>query len=335
MFKAMARCVLFSFAFFPRPALADPIELKLAFFSSDRSASYLGAVEPFLSAVNSEGNGRIKIVLYSGGVLGRDVAQQPQAVLDGKADIAFVVPGYTPDRFPDNSVVELPGLFRNTREATLVYTRLVALNALKGYEEFVVLGAYVTEPETFHSRLPIASIDDLKGKRIRVNNPSESATLEKLGAIPVALEIAKIADALSSGAIDGAEVARTPLADFGIKRVATYHYFLRTSGAPLALIMNRKKFETLPAAIQDLLRKYSGEWTAARFIENYDRSDELVSEQMKADQSRKIVYPSSSDMDRANIVFKSVITEWIEKDPHHRELFDKTENELANLRAKR
>ena len=68
-------------------------------------------------------------------------------VLDGKADIAFVVPGYTPARFPDTSVVELPGLFNGTREATLVYTRLIALNALEGYEDFVVLGAYVTEPE--------------------------------------------------------------------------------------------------------------------------------------------------------------------------------------------
>jgi len=65
---------------------------------------------------------------YSGGVLGRDISQQPDLVLDGKADIAFVVPGYTPARFPDNAVVELPGLFHDTREATLVYIRLIAFS---------------------------------------------------------------------------------------------------------------------------------------------------------------------------------------------------------------
>src|SRR5471032_865476 len=148
MFKFLAQCALFSCALLPCETLADPIELKLALFSSDRSMTYLAAVKPFVDAVNSDGRGLVQIVLYAGGVLGREIAQQPQTVLDGKADIAFVVPGYTPDRFPDNPVVELPGLFNDTREATLVYTRLIALNVLRGYEDFVVLGAYVTEPET-------------------------------------------------------------------------------------------------------------------------------------------------------------------------------------------
>src|SRR5665213_2324452 len=197
MLKIFARYALLSFVLSPCVALADPIELKLALFSSDRSMTYLAAVKPFVDAVNSEGGGLVQIVLYAGGVLGREIRQQPQTILDGKADIAFVVPGYTPDRFPDNSVVELPGLFSDTREATLVYTRLIALNALKGYEDFVVLGAFVTEPETIHSRLPIASIDDLKGKKIRVNNPSEAATLEKLGAIPIPMPINQVTDAIS------------------------------------------------------------------------------------------------------------------------------------------
>ena len=185
MFKIAARGALFLFVLSPYVAVAEPIELKLAFFSSDQSMTYLGAIKPFVDAVNLEGHDQVKIVLYSGGVLGREISQQPDVVLDGKADIAFVVPGYTPARFPDNTVVELPGLFNDTREATLVYTRLIALNALKGYEDFVVLGAFEPEPETIHSRLPIASIADLKGQRIRVNNASEATALERLGAIPI------------------------------------------------------------------------------------------------------------------------------------------------------
>jgi TRAP-type C4-dicarboxylate transport system substrate-binding protein len=335
MFKVLARCALISCALFPSMAFAEPIELKLALFSSDRSMTNLAAVKPFVDAVNSEGRGLVQIVLYAGGVLGREISQQPQMILDGKADIAFVVPGYTPDRFPDNSVVELPGLFRDTREATLVYTRLIALNALKGYEDFVVLGAYVTEPETIHSRLPIASIDDIKGKKIRVNNPSEAATLEKLGAIPVPMPINQVTDAISSGAIDAAAVPRTPLSDFGIKRVATNHYFLGINGAPLALLMNRKKFETLPKPAQEVIRKYSGEWTAARFIETYDRSDNQVAEQLKSDPKRKVIFPSASDLEVAQVAFKSVIAEWAAKSPRYRDILKLTETEIAQLRATR
>jgi TRAP-type C4-dicarboxylate transport system substrate-binding protein len=335
MFKLVARCGLLLFVLMPCLAAAEPIELKLAFFSSDQSMTYLAAIKPFVDAVNLEGRDQIKIVLYSGGVLGREVAQQPDVVLDGNADIAFVVPGYSPSRFPDNSVVELPGLFKDTREGTLVYTRLIAMNALKGYEDFVVLGAYVTEPETIHSRVPITSIGDLAGKRIRVNNPSEAVTLEKLGAIPVAIQITKIAGAISSGEIDGAAVSGTPLSDYGIKRVVNNHYLLGTSGAPLALLMSRKKFETLPKPTQNIIRKYAGEWAAAKFVEIYDRSDAQVLEQLKSDPKRNVVFPSSADMEIAHIAFKTVITGWAAKSSHASELLKLTEMEVAKLRATR
>src|SRR3984957_11541621 len=108
MFKMAAPCALL-LALSSNAADAEPIELRLAFFSSDQSMTYLAAIKPFVDALNLEGHDQVKVVLYSGGVLGREVAQQPDVVLDGKADIAFVVPGYTPARFPDNTVVELPG----------------------------------------------------------------------------------------------------------------------------------------------------------------------------------------------------------------------------------
>jgi TRAP-type C4-dicarboxylate transport system substrate-binding protein len=333
MFKMLTRCALLALALYPGVAGADPITLKLAFFSSDRSTTYLAAVKPFVEAVNAEGKGLLEIVLYSGGVLGRDIARQPQVVLDGEADIAFVVPGYSPERFSDNSVVELPGLFRNTREGTLVYTRLIAENALKGYEDFIVIGAYVTEPATIHSRMPINSIDDLKGKRLRVNSPGEGAALEKLGALPVQVEIIRIAAAVSSGTIDGAAVPKTPLSDYGIKRVVTNHFMLGTSGSPLALIMNRRKFEALSGPARDLIRKYSGEWAAARFIESYDRSDAVALELLKSDPKRNVVFPSSSDLDRTQSAFGSVIADWLEKEPRHTELLQKAENQLAKLRT--
>jgi TRAP-type C4-dicarboxylate transport system substrate-binding protein len=335
MLKTVAQCALMVTALSSSVAIAEPIELKLAFFSSDQSMTYLAAIKPFVDAVNSEGHDQIKIVLYSGGVLGRDISEQPDFVLDGRADIAFVVPGYTPARFPDNAVIELPGLFTGTRDATMVYTRLIELHALRGYEDFVVIGAYVSEPETIHSRLPIASIADLKGQRIRVNNSIEAATLEKFGAIPVPMQITKVTGAISGGEIDGATSPRTPLTDYGIKRVATHHYFLGLSGAPLALLMNRRKFEALPKPIQDIIRKYSGDWIATRFIEIYDRSDARIIQELSSDPNRTVVFPSSQDLVIAHAAFSSVIAEWIAKSPRNGELLKITEGEIDKLQAKR
>ncbi|MDR3476244.1 MAG: TRAP transporter substrate-binding protein DctP [Devosia sp.] len=333
MIKLLATVAALAFALLPSPAGAQAVTLKLAFFASDQTTLFRATVQPFVDAVNAEGKGLVQIVVYSGGVLGRDVSQQPEAVLNGTADIAYLVPGYTPDRFPSNSVVELPGLFNDAREATLVYTRLIARNALRGYDDFVVLGAYVTEPETIHGRRPIDSIDDLKGRRIRINNTMETAALEKLGALPVPLELSQVADALSAGNIDATMLASVPLADFGVKRIATNHYFLGVSGAPIALVMSRKVFEALPQAARDLLMKYSGEWTAGRFIEIYTNASAKIVQELKVDPRRAVVFPSSSDLDRARSAFQSVIADWLKTDPGNQELLLAAENELAALRA--
>src|ERR1700722_18968933 len=334
MIKIVA-CALLTLVSLPAVSIAEPVTLKLAFFSSDRSLTFRGAIKPFIDAVTRDPQGLIKITLYSGGILGKDIAQQPQVVLDGTADIAFVVPGYTPERLPDTSVLELPGLLRDIQQATLVYNRLISLNALTGYEDFLVIGAFVTERESIHSRTAIGSIDDLKGKRLRVNNPIEAAALAKLGAIPMVMQITQVSDAISKGTIDGAAVSISPLSDFGIKRVAVSHYFLETSGAPLALLMNRKSFDTLPRPAQDIIRKYSGAWVAERFIETYEAAVAQVMEQLKSEPNRKLTFPSQSDLDIAPTAFKSVIAEWAAVSPHNRELLELVESELAKLRSSR
>ena len=194
---------------------AEPVKLKLSFFSSDSAYLYMGGVKPFVDAVNSEAKGLLEIEVFFRGALGK-AAQQPQLVRDGIADIAFIVPGYTADQFPDNAVIELPGLFRDQREASLAYTRMIAANVLRGYEDFIVITAFTVEPHSIHTRQPIASLDDLKGLKIRANNPTEATTFEKLGMRAIVMPANQIADALGSGAIDGAALPPAMLAEFGL-----------------------------------------------------------------------------------------------------------------------
>jgi TRAP-type C4-dicarboxylate transport system substrate-binding protein len=333
MFKVLARCALFSFALLPCTAAAEPVKLKLAFFSSDLTTTYLAAIKPFVDAINAEAAALVQIDVGFSGTLGRNPAEQLQLVLEGTADLAFVVPGYTPARFPDNAVIELPGLFRGIREATLVYTGLIAANAFRGYDELFVVGAFASEPETIHTRLPAASLQELRGMRIRTNNPVQGAALTGLGMVPVQMPINQALSAISSGKLDGAMVAPAPLIEFGISRVAPNHYLLGVSSAPLILVMNRKKFESLPEQAQQIIRNFSGGWTAEHYIETYQAEDDVAINSLKQDPSRKVVVPSPPDLDRARAVFRSEVEAWSAADPRHRQLLAQAEAELGKLRA--
>jgi TRAP-type C4-dicarboxylate transport system substrate-binding protein len=333
MLKIVLRGAAIALALLPAVAAAEPIKLKLAFYTSDRASVYHSAVKPFVDAVNADGKGLVEIEVHFSGALGKSQAQQPQLVLDGVADMAFVITGMVPDRFADNKVIELPGLYRNLREVTLTYTRLIAANALKGYDEFFVIGAYGSEPESVHARPPVTSLASLEGKKIRVNNPTEGAALEKLGMRPVVMQVNAISAAISSGSIDGAAVPAPMLFEFGIARVATYHYSLPISPAPLALLMNRKRLDALPAPAQDIIHKYSGKWAAARFIEARAATENQVMAQLKSDPRRKVIIPSPSDLERADAVFKTVIDDFVRTSDHNRKLFKAATSEIAKLRG--
>jgi TRAP-type C4-dicarboxylate transport system substrate-binding protein len=334
MFKTLGRCALLWLILLPgATAAAEPIKLKMAYFSSDRTTTYLAAIKPFVDSVNAEAAGLVQIDVSLSGILGKNPTQQLQLVLDGTADLAFVVPGYTPEHFPDDEVIELPGLFKNLREAALVYTGLIAANALRGYDDLFVVGAFAAEPETIHTRPPAASLARLAGMRIRVNNPIQGAALAGLGMVPVEMPINRTSSAISSGDLDGAMVGSAPLIEFGISRVTSNHYLLAVSASPLLVAMNRKKFEGLPEKARQIIRKFSGQWAAERYIEIYGGENKSALESLKHDPNRQVVVPSPIDLASANAVFKAEVDTWSATDPHHRELLAEAEAELNKIRA--
>lgn len=331
MFKVLIRCALLSFALLPCMAAAEPIELKFSFFTSDRSNIYQTTVKPFVDAVNNEGRGLIEIKMYFSGAITAVLAQQPQLVANGTADMAMIVPALSPDRFGDISVMELPGIYRDSREASLVFTRLVEADALEGYRDFFLIGAFVTGPQSVHSRKPIAAIQDLKGLTIRTSDQIDAAVLEQLGAIPVLLPINQTTDAISRDKIDGATFAPLVLFDFGIGRITNYHFMIQLGGIPIAVIMNRGKFDSLPPPAQAIIRKYSGQWLAERATAELQTMDMQILEQLKSDPRRKVIDLSAADLEKTQRIFASVVEDWSAMSPHNRALLTLVQSEIKKL----
>src|SRR5215510_11589446 len=172
-------------------ASAEPIRLKLSFFTSDR-----------------------------------ELAFQADLVLQGVADIAFVNPGLTVDKFPEQQVVQMPGLFRSATDATRAYNGMIEAGAFDDLKPFHVIVGFANYPLVIHTKPKVTSLAELKGKRLRVNNLLEADTLKSVGVIPTLMPINEVTDAISRGQIDGATVPPGPVFEFGIARVASYHYVL-------------------------------------------------------------------------------------------------------------
>jgi TRAP-type C4-dicarboxylate transport system substrate-binding protein len=317
----------------PMLAAAEPIKLKFAVFSPDRERLFNTVKKPWVEAVNKAAKGTIEIELYGNGALGRAPQQQAQMVLDGVADIGFIVPPFTPGRFPDSEVLELPGLFHNLAEATYVYTRLVQTGVLKDYGDYVPIAMWGTPPFSLHANYPINSIADLKGKKIRGSGVIQIESLKALGAVAVGMPPTEVPEALARKTIDASTSQPAVLFDFGLDRVTSHHYFIKLGVVPLAVVMNRKSFDALPKVAQEAILSHSLDWINKLYDDSMLVYDKQLIDRLKADPKRTVVFPDAADAAAAKAAFAPVIAAWIKKRPRNAEIYQATLTEIEKYRA--
>src|SRR3984957_3326688 len=129
--------------------------LKWAVFTPDNEVTFRTVMKPFAETVQRESDNAVVFDLFPNGALGRNPGQQPQMVLDGVADIAWCVPSYSPGRFPDTEVLELPGQFKDLRESTTVASRIGRSGVLHDYGDFYIIGMFGTAPYSIHTNFPV------------------------------------------------------------------------------------------------------------------------------------------------------------------------------------
>jgi hypothetical protein len=72
--------------------------------------------------------------------------------------------------------------------------------------------------------------------------------------------------------------------------------------------------------VQAIIRKYRGEWLMDIYIRINENSTVVVMTQLEADPNRKIIFPSSADMQTAGAVFKSIVDRYAAANSHNAEL---------------
>ena len=329
----MRKTLLAALLCLPLAAPAEPVKLKFAVFSPDSERLYNTVKKPWVEAVNKAAGGAIQIELYPNGALGRAPQQQAQMVNDGVADIGFIVPPFTPGRFPDSEVLELPGMFRDLAEGTKVYTNLVRNGTIKDYGDYYPIAMWSTPPFSLHSNYPIRSIKDLKGKRVRGSGVIQIESLKALGAVTVGMPPTEVPEALSRRTIDASTSQPAVLYDFGLDRVTSHHYFIRLGIVPLAVVMNRKVFEGLPKAGQDAIRRYDMDYINKLYIDSMLEYDASLVKRLQDDPKRKVVFPDAADQKAAEAAFEPVIQAWTSRSPRHAEVYKALVAEIRKVRA--
>ncbi|MBT3550733.1 MAG: TRAP transporter substrate-binding protein [Rhodospirillaceae bacterium] len=307
--------------------------LKMAFFASPKDPTYSQVIMPWINTINAEAKGAIKIDAFPGGALGRNPRLQVKMTLDGVADLAWTVPAYTPGRFPDNQVMELPTLIHDVKESSVVFRRLYEKGLLRGYDDFYVPLLVTTHPYFINTVKPVTKIGDLKGMKLRAGGPVAGASMRALGAVPVGMPIPAVAENISKGILNGSAAEWNVMYAFRIVEVAKHHYMARLGTVPLAVLFNKKKFDGLPANVRAIINKHSGEKFSRKFgdVHFAIQGQKLALTQKRPDH--KFVFPSKAALAKWDATLTPVITDWEKKHPKGKMLLGALNKELADYRA--
>jgi TRAP-type C4-dicarboxylate transport system substrate-binding protein len=307
--------------------------LKFAVFTPDQEMTFKVVMTPFSKRVEEASQGTLKIDLFPNGALGRNPALQTKMVQDGVADIAWVIPSYTPGVYLDDDVFELPNVIQNSVEGSIAAWRLLKKNLLRGYDAYHMIGLFTSSPYTFHTNYKVTKPDDLKGKKIRAVGAISTESVKALGAVPEGMPFTQLVEAISRGVIDGTTGHPIAVHDFGIVRVANSHYLGKIGTVTLGIFMNKKRYESLPAPAKAAIDKHEGEALSKAFGDmSEDRNKELIGE-WKKDSKRTVTDPGKEQDAAWDKMLAPVVSGWEAKDERNKKLLAELRKELANVRA--
>ena len=308
-------------------------KLKFAVFTPDAEMTHQVVMKPWVEKVNRESGGTLEIQTFPNGALGRNPGLQTKMLQDGVADIAWVIPSYTPGVYLDDDVFELPNVIQDSTSGSVAAWRLLQKNMLRGYDQYYMIGLFVSSPYTFHTNYPVRKPEDLQGKKIRVVGTISTESVKALGAVPEGMPVTQVVEAMSRGVIDGTTGHPIAIYDFGISRVATSHYLGKIGSVTLGIFMSKAKFESLPPQAKAAIEKNRGEVLSRAFGKmSEDRNAELIAE-WKKDGKRILTEPTKEQNATWDKALAPVVTGWEATDARNKALSTAMRQELSAPRV--
>jgi TRAP-type C4-dicarboxylate transport system substrate-binding protein len=317
---------------FAGSAVAEPIVLKYAQFEPSNEAFAMKKIWlPWVKKMNELGEGMFKIEVYVGGALNRVPPKQLKILKDGVADIAFILPYYTPGIFADDAVLEIPFLANKSIDASLAAHNLLMKGKLRGYDDIVPLMLAAGQQYAVHTTFAVKTPSDLKGKKIRAAGQIQHFIAQSCGAAPIGMPVTKIAESMSRGVIQGTTNEWNGMRTFKIEDVARYHCMLPMGTPTFLLAMNKDSFNKLPKKAQDIFMDHR-EWTARLWANEMDKSLDEHHKKIEADSKHKVYYPTSAELEQWKQAIQPAVDQWLKEDAGRPQLLEDYKKELAAVK---
>ena len=252
-------CVLGSFVIRPKGAAAGEVQqqytLKLA-HGLDEQHPVHKAMELMGARVKELSGGKVRIDVYSGGVLGSEVNCLEQ-VQKGELAMTKVSTAALEAFMPEMKVFSIPFAFRDSEHFWKALDgsvgRKILMMGVK--DHFMGLCYYSSGERNFYTtKKPIHSVADVNGMKVRVMNSRVAMDMiTMMGGSPCPIDWGELYSSLQSGIVDAAENNWPSFVTSRHFEVCKYFICTGHQRIPDMLIISTKVWDTLSSDVQKIL----------------------------------------------------------------------------------
>lgn len=290
-------------------AAAADLELKMQFASPD-GTPWNAMDRRFAAQLEAITDNRAKVVFFPPNSV-TPFKDWLQATGSGLLDIGFVWHPVLPGKFPQLELLTLPGLAKNQTVASTVYWRLrekyPALGELFTPEDNVVeIATFVAMGAHIHSKAPVTTLADLKGKVFAAQDAAGVEALQKLGASASVMVGPDAYLALQRGAVDGVLCAWGWVNNFKLNEVTTHHTLVNLNPGTYSTVMNKDAHDKLT----DDEKKHLADLLPVYFFNN---TTDGAAQAMSAIPPENIHTLSAADQETLATTMRPMWDAWVQK----------------------
>jgi tripartite ATP-independent transporter DctP family solute receptor len=215
------------------------------------------ALANWAKQISDQTGGKLKIDIYPQNQLGNNKELSEQTAL-GSLDMNVQGMSAMVDyKVEQGYLAKVPFLFRSTEHARRWWTSPEGMAIVKKVETQRVRALSIglnRMPRQFASKSKAIKVpEDIRNLKVRAGDTATNSTLRILGAVPTSVALNEMYTAVSQGVVDVIELPLDYILDYSIFEVTKYLTMVNHTFDLQWLVVNAKKFDSLPQAYQKLL----------------------------------------------------------------------------------
>ena len=234
-----------------------------------------------------------------------------QRTLSGINDIGHFAPGYTPGVFPMFDVFMMPLRFHTSELLTRTIIPMLQTNYFdKEFSKVKIIGFKNNDYAALYTAdKEVATLDDLKGLKIRTSSEGWNEVAKAFGAVPVGVPVGELYTMLQKGAVDGTWIAWGAVRSFRLGEVCKYANKGPWMTNCHLLAMNKDTWKKLPMAGKDYLENNWQQF--ALDLAKLQDSSTPEFQKMFTDKGGVITEFAPGSFDGADELFAPIWKKWI------------------------